>query len=159
MLFVGLTLALSAELLGQTLAIPQPPARIVFVCEHGSVKSLVAMTQFNRRAQDLGLPYTAVARGTSPEASVPASVQEGLRSAGFNVSQFVPQVLTEADIKKASLIISFDQDLDALVGRKARYVKWDALPGVLANYTTGAEAIERRVESLIDELKRRAAPP
>jgi hypothetical protein len=34
--------------------------------------------------------------------------------------RFVPQVLTEADIKKASLIISFDQGIGALVGHKAR---------------------------------------
>ena len=158
-LLVGLTLALSAELPAQTPATPQPPARIVFVCEHGSVKSLVAMSQFNRRAQDLGLPYRAVARGTSPEASVPARVREGLRGAGFDVSRFVPQALTEADIEKASLIVSFDQDIDALVGQKARHIKWDALPGVLANYTVGADAIERNVASLIDELQRSAALP
>lgn len=61
------------------------PHRVVFVCEHGSVKSLIATLYFNQRAQQRGLPYTAVARGTSPEPAVPAKVQQGLRAAGFDV--------------------------------------------------------------------------
>ncbi|SRR5258708_21944166 len=60
------------------------PGRVVFVCEHGSVKSLVATEYFNRRAKAQGVPYRAVARGTAPERTVPKAVRDGLRSDGFD---------------------------------------------------------------------------
>ena len=53
------------------------PAKVVFVCEHGSVKSLVAMEHFNRRARERGLPYQAVARGLAPDRAVPEAVRVG----------------------------------------------------------------------------------
>ena len=46
-------------------------AAVVFVCEHGSVKSLVAQEWFNRRAKERGLAVRAVSRGITPDASVP----------------------------------------------------------------------------------------
>jgi hypothetical protein len=52
------------------------PSRIVFVCEHGSVKSLVAAMYSNHRAQQQELAYRAVARGTAPEALVPRAVSD-----------------------------------------------------------------------------------
>jgi hypothetical protein len=42
---------------------PAPIERVVFVCEHGSVKSLIASTYFNQRAKARGLAFAAVARG------------------------------------------------------------------------------------------------
>ena len=50
---------------------PHEPGRVVFVCEHGSVKSLIASLYFNQRAQQRGLPFKAVARGTAPDSAVP----------------------------------------------------------------------------------------
>ena len=137
------------------------PARVVFVCEHGSVKSLIAMVYFNRSAQERGLPYRAVARGTAPEPTVPGPVREGLHAAGFEVSEFVPQLFKASDVDGASLVVSFDQDIDKTVGGRARHSRWDNLPGVLANYARGRDAIVRHVDVLLDELARSAAeqPP
>src|SRR6516165_9368933 len=78
---------------------PRQPTGVVFVCEHGSVKSLVAMEHFNRKAEERGLPFRAVARGTAPESAVPPSVREGLHTDGFDVSSFVPQLLRASDIE------------------------------------------------------------
>jgi arsenate reductase (thioredoxin) len=128
------------------------PARVVFVCEHGSVKSLVAMEYFNRRAKARGLAYRAVARGTAPERTVPKAVRDGLRSDGFDVSAFEPRKLQGCDVDRASLIVSFDQDIASIVGARARYLKWDDLPGVLTDYTRGKDEIVRHVDALIDEL-------
>jgi hypothetical protein len=68
------------------------PAPVVFVCEHGSVRSLIAMDYFNRSAGERGLAYRAGARGTAPDATVPGPVREGLREDGFVVSGFVPRL-------------------------------------------------------------------
>jgi len=107
---------------------------------------------FNQRAQQRGLGYTAVARGTTPEASVPATVQQGLRAGGFDVVHYVPQPLKTSDVNEASLVVSFDQDVTKTVAGRVQELKWDNLPAVLANYERGRDAILQRVDKLIDQL-------
>jgi arsenate reductase (thioredoxin) len=153
-------LSLAMSLVGQSLAAGSTlnePARVVFVCEHGSVKSLIAMVYFNRNARDRGLPYRAVARGTAPEPVVPGPVLEGLRAVGFDASEFVPQLFKASDVDGASLVVSFDQDIEKTVGGRARHLRWDNLPGVLADYPRGRDEIVRHVDALLDELTRSAA--
>jgi protein-tyrosine-phosphatase len=128
------------------------PHRVVFVCEHGSVKSLVATLYFNQRAQLRGLRYTAVARGTSPQAAVPASVQLALRADGFDVDHYVPQPFSTKDVDKASLVVSFDQDTTNTVAGRVSELRWDNLPSVLADYMRGRDEILERVDGLIEEL-------
>ncbi len=134
------------------------PTHVVFVCEHGSVKSLIAMEYFNRSVQERGLAYRAVARGTAPEPTVPEPVREGLRNVGFDVSHFVPRLFDASDVEEASLVVSFDQDIAKIVGGKARHLAWDNLPGVLTDYARGRDEIVRHVDDLIDELARSTAP-
>jgi arsenate reductase len=152
-LLLSLALAIGGESLA-TDGTLSDPGRVVFVCEHGSVKSLIAMVYFNRSAQQRGLSYRAVARGTAPEPVVPRPVQEGLHAAGFDVSEFVPQLFKASDVNNASLVVSFDQDIENTVGGRARHLSWDNLPGVLANYARGRDEIVRHVDALLDELSR-----
>ena len=128
------------------------PARVVFVCEHGSVKSLVAMEYFNRRAKARGVPNRAVARGTTPEPSVPKAVRDGLRGDGFDVSAFEPRKFEASDVAHAALIVSFDEDIANIVGAQARYLKWDDLPGVLTNYRRGKDEIVRHVDQFVSQI-------
>jgi hypothetical protein len=128
------------------------PHRVVFVCEHGSVKSLIASMYFNQRAQQRGLPYTAISRGITPDAAVPATVQQGLQAAGFDVVHFVPQPFKTSDVDGASLVVSFDQDTTKTVAGKVQELRWDNLPGVLAHYSVGKDAIVKQVDTLIEQL-------
>jgi arsenate reductase (thioredoxin) len=134
------------------------PHRIVFVCEHGSVKSLIATLYFNQRAQQRALPYTAVARGTSPEPTVPATVQQGLRAAGFDVVHYVPQPFKTSDVDGALLVVSFDQDTTKTVAGRVQELRWDNLPAVTANYAVGRDEILKRVDGLIERLATAAGP-
>ena len=67
---------------GQSVAVT---GTVVFVCEHGAVKSVVAAAIFNQLAADRGLPFRAISRGTDPDAAVPAPGRDGLRSEGLAV--------------------------------------------------------------------------
>jgi len=116
------------------------------------------MAYFNRRAQERGLAYRAVARGSAPEPIVPGPVREGLRTDGFDVSDFVPQLFEASDVDDAFLVVSFDQDIAKTVGGRARHFRWDNLPGVLTDYAGGRDAIVRHVDELIDEAARSASP-
>jgi arsenate reductase (thioredoxin) len=127
------------------------PQRVLFVCEHGSVKSLIAAEYFNQHAKLRGLPFVAMARGTSP-APVPEAVRTGLQAGGFDVAGFEPKPLTGSDVSGVSRVVSFDQDIGAIVEGRARYEQWDRLPAVSDNYERGRDAIVRRVDALIDEL-------
>jgi protein-tyrosine-phosphatase len=137
-------------------ALTNDPHRVVFVCEHGSVKSLIASMYFNQRAQQRGLPYTAVSRGITPDAAVPATVQHGLQTAGFDVTHYVPQPFKTSDVDGTSLVVSFNQDIAKTVAGKAHELRWDNLPGVLAHYSLGKDAIVKHVDDLIEQLAKAA---
>src|ERR1043165_9307155 len=72
------------------------PAKIVFVCEHGTVNSVVALEHFNRLAQARGLDIVGLSRGTRPDSTVPAVVSRGLLLDGFDVSTFSARPPTKA---------------------------------------------------------------
>ncbi len=50
--------------------------RIVFVCEHGSAKSIIAVSYFNKIAKEKNLSWEAVSRGTSPDAEISAKTKK-----------------------------------------------------------------------------------
>jgi hypothetical protein len=54
--------------------------------------------------------------------------------------------------------VSFDQDIARIVADRARIFQWDKLPGILADYSCGRDAIVKRVEDLLYELEHRGAP-
>ncbi len=120
LLAIGLSAGAPSFAQAPAVAPNNDPHQVVFVCEHGSAKSLIASLYFNQRAQQRGLPYTAVSRGTSPGAAVPATVQQGLKGAGFDVVRYVPQPFKASDVDRASLVVSFDQKrVDALIEQLA----------------------------------------
>ncbi|MFL6603633.1 MAG: hypothetical protein ACJ8R9_20220 [Steroidobacteraceae bacterium] len=157
---IALLVVLALKLPGQVVAATTLEAgqKVVFVCEHGSVKSLIAASYFNRSAQAHGLLYHAIARGTAPEPRVPLSVQKGLHAIEVDVSSYVPQLFQASDVEGASLVVSFDQDIDGLVGGKVRHLKWDRLPAVLTNYPRGRDAIVAQIDSLIAALAQGRRP-
>jgi arsenate reductase len=72
-------------------------AQVVFVCEHGNVKSLIAASLFEQVAKQRGLPSRAVSLGISPEAKVPPSIVDALRKDGIDTASYKPQPLTSKD--------------------------------------------------------------
>jgi len=40
---------------------------VVFVCEYGAAKTVIAAAYFNKMATEQGLAYRAITRGTAPD--------------------------------------------------------------------------------------------
>src|SRR5215831_12549536 len=87
---------------------------IVFVCEHGAARSVVAAAHFNRLAAEKGLPYRAVSRGTKPDEVVAPAVKAGLASEGLDVSTWRPKAVSDEDIKRAKTVVSLATDLPTM---------------------------------------------
>jgi len=95
-----------------------PPKTIVFVCEHGSAKSVIAAAHFNRLAKEKGLPHRAITRGTKPDPEIPAYIRTGLTADGLEVSGWTPQLLTEAEVRDGDRIITLGCALPSKTLRK-----------------------------------------
>jgi protein-tyrosine-phosphatase len=124
---------------------------IIFVCEHGAVKSTVAAAHFNRIARQRGLPYVAVSRGIDLYPEVPASIRTGLASDGLAPNDDTPRDLRADEASAAARVIAFDRVPLELSGRAA-VIYWSDMPAVTKNYNAGRDAIVRRVEEIIDAL-------
>lgn len=126
---------------------------ILFVCEHGAAKSVIAAAHFNKIARERGLPYRAVARGTAPDADIPVGVRKGLDAAGLELVVQKPVLVEPADAKRASRVVTFEIALpDAVTASTRSVTDWRTVPSVSADFAIASADIKRRVEALIDEL-------
>jgi arsenate reductase (thioredoxin) len=62
------------------------PRTVVFVCLHGSAKSVIASAYLNRLSAERGLNVHATAAGVEPDAVISPRVREGLRQEGLDNS-------------------------------------------------------------------------
>jgi protein-tyrosine-phosphatase len=130
------------------------PAKVVFVCEHGSAKSVVAAAHFQRLAEKRGLRVEAVARGVTPDTALSASARSGLRDDGIDVGDMKPLALTPSDTREAKVVVSFGQDVRATVG-DVPVRRWDDAPAVSEDYARARDYILAREAALLDELQAR----
>jgi arsenate reductase (thioredoxin) len=130
-----------------------PENSIVMVCEHGSVKSLIAASIFNRRAKERGLPFHAISRGVNPDATVPEPIAKALGRDGFDVSHFVPTLATAEDLTSARRVVAIGIDLSAIAAAAAPSTsRWDDVPAASVDYAAARASIEKHIELLLDEL-------
>src|SRR6184192_3905741 len=80
---------------------------VVFVCEHGAAKSVVAAAHFNRLAISRGLDVRAIARGVEPQAELAPSAVNGLRAEGMTLPIDIPTKLSAEDVEHATRVVAF----------------------------------------------------
>ncbi len=127
---------------------------VLFVCEHGTVKSLLAKVLFEQYAQEVGLRMRAESRGTHADSIVPPWMLRGLATDQVDLGSWRPQSLRPADLATASYVVSFDVPQSATAAARAPRTQWDSLPSVTQDYSKGRDAIKVRVHQLVDSLKR-----
>uniref|UniRef100_Q01RB5 Protein tyrosine phosphatase n=1 Tax=Solibacter usitatus (strain Ellin6076) TaxID=234267 RepID=Q01RB5_SOLUE len=126
---------------------------VVFVCEHGAAKSVIAAAHFNKLARERGLPFRAVSRGTKPEDAVANGVRTGLASDGLDVSNWRPTAVSDQDLRQAAQIVSLGTDLPKTKPFiKDKLAEWNDIPPVSENYAVARTAIVEQVRKLLDTL-------
>lgn len=128
------------------------PPTILFVCLHGSAKSLIAAEHFNRIARSRGIELRAESAGLEPDAAVPEPVAEGLSRDGIDVREYVPGLATPERLSAAAYVVSFGCELPAGVPT-ARVERWDDMPLVSDGFDRAREAIVDRVERMLERLR------
>ena len=135
---------------------PPPTRQVLFVCEHGNVKSLMAASYFNELARSRGLPFRAVSRGLAPDSdTVPDFVKTPLAAEGFDVSTFRPQRLTEDDIVASDRVIGISTTLPVdAAAMTAKTEQWNDVPAASTDYARSRDSIRAHVEDLLQRLAR-----
>src|SRR5215467_1314590 len=78
-----------------------PVPKVVFVCEHGAAKSVIAAKEFEKLARERGIQVQAVARGTTPDPEIAAAVRQGLKADGIDVGAMKPTRVQPSDLAGA----------------------------------------------------------
>jgi protein-tyrosine-phosphatase len=123
---------------------------IIFVCEHGAAKSVLAATYFNHIAQKTGSNLRAIARGTDPHIELSPQMIKGLSEDGLVPAASVPQKITEADVRSAQRVIAFCE-LPIEYEGQGVIECWDDIPPVSENYTQTRDIIVERIRQMLKD--------
>jgi arsenate reductase (thioredoxin) len=126
-------------------------ANVLFVCLHGSAKSLIAAEYFNRLAAARGFGARATSAGTEPDDVIPPRVAQGLGADGITVEGRRPRRPTPADVENAAAVVTFGCDLGELASRASRIERWDDVPAVSEDFARARDAIVARVAGLLED--------
>ncbi len=126
--------------------------QVVFVCEHGAAKSVVAAAYFNKLAAERRLPIRAIARGASPQRDLAASAITGLRADGLGPGLDAPRPLTAADVRAAAQVVVFDCDEPTMKALQGMDDCWGDVPAVGENYARARDIIRAHVEGLANRM-------
>lgn len=124
---------------------------IVFVCEHGAAKSIVASAWFNKLAAENGLDIRSIARGTHPDAELGPKAVEGLTNDGLSPAEATPTKLSIDDVESAQHIVTFC-DLPQEYRGKVSTESWGEVPAVSDGYEPARDIIVERINQLISSL-------
>lgn len=121
---------------------------VIFVCEHGAAKSVLAAAYFNKLAVEANLASRAIARGTNPDSELSPKTLEGLCRDGLSPTETVPQKLTLADLESADLIISFCELPDEFQD-KVMLEQWNDIPPVSEDYEKARNQIIAKLNKMM----------
>jgi len=124
---------------------------VVFVCEHGAAKSIVAAAWFNKRVVERGFPFQAIARGTNPDEDLSPMAVEGLALDGITARELVPVKLHPSDLENAVLIVAFCP-LDEKHPSITVSEDWSDVPAISDGYETSRTEIVKRIDELMIRL-------
>ena len=145
----------SMALPGCATPVKREPLQVLMVCEHGSVKSLMAASLFNKEAAQRHLPYRALSRGVRPDAAVPAPIAASLTKEGFDVAGFVPSRVSATDVAQAARVVVIGIEPEALGAQaSATMDAWQDVPAASVDYAAASAALQKHITALLDDLEK-----
>jgi protein-tyrosine-phosphatase len=121
---------------------------IVFVCEHGAAKSVIAAAYFNKLASETSSGLRAIARGTYPDQELSPKTITGLRGDGLTPTEPIPQKLSIVDAESARRIIAFCE-LPGEYEKETIIEYWEGIPPVSENYEKARDAILEKLNRMM----------
>jgi len=125
--------------------------QILFVCEHGAAKSIIAAAYFNQLAEARNLSVRAFARGTDPDDALSENAVYGLAQDGLTPTESMPKKLLEEEAASAERIVTFC-DLPPGLRTDAAIEKWDGVPAVSDDYMTARDAILQKLDTFMERF-------
>ncbi|NOT76971.1 MAG: hypothetical protein HOP08_18765 [Cyclobacteriaceae bacterium] len=125
--------------------------QIVFVCEHGSAKSIIAATYFNKLAKEQNIPWLAISRGTDPDAEISPKTRALLMRENLLNNSLVPQKINQTDVDASQQVVLFFP-LPADIGTKNNTRNWLEVQAMNDDYKKLRDDILLKLVPLIDSL-------
>lgn len=125
---------------------------VVFVCEHGAAKSLIAAAYFDKLAAERALTARAVFRGVDPQDALSVRAVAGLKADGVTIPDVRPTAIGSADVAVATHIFAIGCRLPTVATSSGKAASWDDVPDD-AGYGPMRDAIVRHVRVLLDSLR------
>ena len=130
-----------------------PTRQVVFVCEHGTVKSLMATRYFNAMAEQKGINVRAISRAVTPDPDpVPRKIADNLKQEGFDVTDFRATVFQEADLQSAVRVVTIGAKPKEMPGLKEKSEAWDDVPPASQDFRVAGNVLKRHIDALLAAL-------
>lgn len=123
---------------------------VLFVCQAGTAKSAIARELFRRRASERGIDVIAVSRGLMIEDHISAPLRQRLDADALDTRRDGFAALTEADVRKADMVVTFSPLPFGVRTRKL--LDWTAVPSVNDAYPVARADLDRRIDALLDAI-------
>lgn len=124
---------------------------VIFVCEHGAARSVIAAAWFNKLAADKHLAVRAYARAVAPQEQLSDSTIAGLKRDGLGIPADRPSGLTKAEADSATAVVAFYPLPPGMT--PARPESTYDVPAPVDGYDRSRDAILVHVKALLDNFE------
>lgn len=129
---------------------------VLFVCQHGAAKSVIAARHLEALAEARGLVVRSTAAGLEPDEAIPSHVVAGLRADGVDDHVQAPRAISEELLATADIVVAFGCDLSAFPHIEKPVIQWSGVPAVSDGYEAARAEILGRLPAVLDEAERLA---
>ena len=130
-----------------------PPIDVLFVCLHGSAKSVIAAEHCRRLAAPRGLGIAVASAGLEPDEQIPANVVDGLASDGIRIDYQKPERLNDFILSRSCIVVAIGCTF--AVPSEPMFIRWGDVPAVDDDYGAARNVILAKLTVLLDEIARR----
>lgn len=127
-----------------------PPIDVLFVCLHGSAKSVIAAEHCRHLAALRGLGIAVASAGLEPDDQIPANVVDGLASDGIRIDYRKPERINAAILSRSCYVVAIGCTI--ATAPEPMFIHWSDIPAVDDDYGAARNIIVAKLTVLVDEI-------